>query len=247
GGPYQSDLRLSELRVLDSSLEDGQSLKIKFDAINSGDINARSVETTLYWSTDNSFDADLDTILQTDAHGTLSAGETDLNERFVVSYDDLEHLGNGYLFAKIDASGEHRESDENNNVTAAVALELVGDPEDADVRMISLSVSQDTIDEGDRIKVFATVDNDGTTEAEEVETFVYWSSDNTLDDQADSLLGVINHQDLKAGEVEIDDLRLNYGDLAPLGDGFLIALAISEGTDTDLGNNTSVALEIDIL
>jgi hypothetical protein len=247
GGPYQSDLRLSEMRVLDSSLEDGQSLKIKFDAINSGDINARSVETTLYWSTDNSFDADLDTILQTDAHGTLSAGETDLNERFVVSYDDLEHLGNGYLFAKIDASGEHRESDENNNVTAAVALELVGDTEDADVRMISLSVSQDTIDEGDRIKVFATVDNDGTTEAEEVETFVYWSLDNTLDDQADSLLGVINHQDLKAGEVEIDDLRLTYGDLAPLGDGFLIALAISEGTDTDLGNNTSVALEIDIL
>jgi hypothetical protein len=113
--------------------------------------------------------------------------------------------------------------------------------------MISLSVSQDTIDEGDRIKVFATVDNDGTTEAEEVETFVYWSLDNTLDDQADSLLGVINHQDLKAGEVEIDDLRLTYGDLAPLGDGFLIALAISEGTDTDLGNNTSVALEIDIL
>lgn len=249
-GPYQSDLRLGGMRVQDSSLEEGQSLKIKFNAINSGDISAHSVETTLYWSADNSFDANIDTILQTDGHGKLSAGEIDRNERFVVSYDDLENLGNGFLFAKIDAADAHRESNENNNVTTAVALELVGnpvDPEDADVRMISLSMSQNTIDSGDHIKVFAKVDNGGTTEAEEVETFVYWSIDNTLDEVDDVLLGVIDHQDLKAGEVEIDDLRLSHADLAPYGDGFLIARAISEGTDTDPSNNTSVAEQIDIL
>ena len=119
-----ADLYFANTWLDDTSIEDGQNVKLWMHVGNKGETDAVG-ETTIYWSADDVFDAS-DIAIDSDGHGTLNAGEIDTNERERIDFDDLAEFGqSGYIFAVIDDAGLVSESNEGNNVSEGHYYEMV--------------------------------------------------------------------------------------------------------------------------
>jgi subtilase family serine protease len=118
-----ADLRIADAWLDDATLEEDQNARIRLHVENIGDADANG-ETAFYWSADDTFDAS-DILLDRDGHGTVSAGELDTNERESLDYDQLASLGDGFIFAVIDADNLISESNETNNVSDAIYVDIL--------------------------------------------------------------------------------------------------------------------------
>ncbi len=97
----ESDLQITRLRLSQSNLEDGDDTFVYLDVTNAGQKDVWSTQTKLYWSETDRFEEESAVLLDTDNHGLLRGGETEQDERTRVRYEDLEDLGNGFIFGVI--------------------------------------------------------------------------------------------------------------------------------------------------
>jgi len=118
-----ADLSIADAWLDDASLDQDQNARIRLHVQNTGDTDANG-ETSFYWSADDTFDAG-DILIDRDGHGTVSAGELDTNERESLDYDQLASLGDGFIFAVIDDGNLVAESNEANNVSDALYIDIL--------------------------------------------------------------------------------------------------------------------------
>jgi len=121
--PAGPDFTISDAWLDDSVLAKGDRTKLRMIVQNLGDEDAKG-ESTFYWSADDTFDAG-DIAFALDSHSTLSAGEADTNERLSIDYDDLALYGDGFIFAFVDAYNTVAESNEANNLSDGLFIDLV--------------------------------------------------------------------------------------------------------------------------
>lgn len=117
------DLNIADAWLDDTVLAPGDSTKLRLIVQNLGDTDAKG-ESTFYWSADDIFD-DADFAFAIDSHSTVSAGEVDTNERLSIDYADLAAFGDGYIFAFIDAYDIVAESNEANNLSDGLYIDLI--------------------------------------------------------------------------------------------------------------------------
>ncbi len=210
------------MSVANVDLAAGEDLEITLEASNTGTVTARGTMTTIYWSADATFDAG-DVQIGTDGHGSLSAGEVDDNEGLDVDYAALAFLGDGFIFAKIDATDSVSESDEDNNVSAAIAI-TVDSADDADLMVTDMRVVDGRLRDGEDFFVYLDVENNGDTDARSVETAIFWNPTDVFDEAQAEMLASDHHGLLRAGERESDErTRIRYEAVEHLGDGFIFA------------------------
>lgn len=118
-----ADLTIADAWLDDNTLEEDQNARIRLHVENTGDTDAPG-QTAFYWSADDIFDVS-DVWIDQDGHGTVSAGELDTNERESLDYDQLASLGDGFIFAVIDDGNLVAESNEANNVSDALYIDIL--------------------------------------------------------------------------------------------------------------------------
>ncbi|MGB0440650.1 MAG: CARDB domain-containing protein [Paracoccaceae bacterium] len=244
--PTGADLAIQSLSARDATLKNDQGLRLDLTVANLGDTAEANTKTTFYWSADATFDLATDTVLTTDGHGTLSVGETDSNEGKKIKFKTLLELGDGFIFAQIDAEGNVDEVNEANNISDAVAFSL---PQAADLEILSMEARDDTLTQGQKLVLDLSVANSGDTTARGVKTEFYWSADDVFDD-SDISLGRDSHGKLIVGEVDSNErMRITYEDLAELGSGYIFGMIDANGrhVETDETNNLSDAVYIELL
>ncbi|MGB0438749.1 MAG: CARDB domain-containing protein, partial [Paracoccaceae bacterium] len=243
----RADLEVQSITARDATLEEGQKLILDLVVSNDGGTKARSVETTIYWNDTDSFDIATAVEIGTDGHGALSVGEVDSTEKVKIDYNEIEALGDGFIFAMIDAKGAHLESDETNNLSDSVAITLAGAGA-SDVTILDMDATQTTIADGDTFKVVLDVANIGAADADDTQSTLYWNATDTFDAATAVALAEANHRTLTAGEVDTGEkVRIAHDDVENLGSGWLFAMIDTPDGDADMDNNLSDGLFIDVL
>lgn len=237
-----ADLTINAMAVADATLGEGQDLEVRLEVANIGDSDASGTRTTFYWSATETFDMDTAVRLDSDGHGQLNAGEVDDSEYETIDAEDLEGLGDGYLFAMIDAEGAIEESNEDNNLSGPIAITLQ-ETQDSDLVVDNVSLSTTSLKDGEDLFVYLDVTNRGEADAGGTRTTLYWSPTQSFDDGSAVRLGSDHHGLLRAGETESEEkTRVREEVLEDLGDGFIFG-RIDNGdeiVETDNGNNLSV-------
>jgi subtilase family serine protease len=219
----KAELRISKISLDDTSLSVSQNMVVRLEVENTGKVNAPNVETSVYWSSDATFNAASDKLLGTEGHSTLDIGEKDTNERLTVAYQDIAKLGNGFIFAVIDPGKKIAEDNENDNLSSAVEVKFlsVGKP---DLRISKASLDDATIKKNQDIRIDLEVRNDGTVDAADTRTTFYWSSNNTFG-ASDKKIGDDTHSTLYAKEIDSNEGKtIDYTDVAKYGSGYIFAV-----------------------
>lgn len=236
-----ADLTINAMAVADATLRDGQDLEVRLEVANIGDSDASGTRTTFFWSATEIFDKATAVRLDSDGHGQLTAGEVSDSEYETIDGEDLEGLGDGYLFAMIDAEGAIDESNEDNNLSGPIAITLQ-DTQDSDLVVDNVSLSTTSLEDGEDLFVYLDVTNQGETDAGGTRTTLYWSPTQSFDDGSAVRLGSDHHGLLRAGETESEEkTRVREEVLDDLGDGFIFG-RIDNGdeiVETDNDNNLS--------
>lgn len=242
-GDLGADLQIIAISARDASLSKGQTLRVDMTVTNQGDTDASGVRSKLYWSANDSFDIATAVKLDNDGHGKLDVGEVDDNEKFKVSYDAVAGLGNGYLFAMIDANGKVDEWDETNNVSDSIALTITDSVWNrADLSIQTISLRDDSLDDGQRMVIDLVVENTGESRAKGVQTKVFWNETDTFDFGTAIELATDGHGSLNIGEVDGNEkVRIDHDDLAALGDGFIFAMIDARGTIAEQNEDNNVS------
>ncbi len=109
-----------------ATLGAGTENRVVIAVTNSGTTGLTSrAGLALYASTDGTFDPASDTLLGARTISALSAGERETEDIEFVLPSNLT-AGTYQLFARVDGDNQHQESDETNNVSAAVSVTLGG-------------------------------------------------------------------------------------------------------------------------
>ncbi|MBS0195186.1 MAG: hypothetical protein JSR77_00350 [Planctomycetes bacterium] len=112
--------------VAGATLGAGTENRVVIAVTNSGTTGLASrAGLALYASTDGTFDPASDTLLGARTISALSAGERETEDIEFVLPTNLT-AGTYQLFARVDGDNQHQESDETNNVSAAVSVTLGG-------------------------------------------------------------------------------------------------------------------------
>lgn len=245
----QADLTITDIRVDDNSLEDGEHLYARIDIQNIGGQEAEESSSTFYWSPTDVFDLETAQALKVEYHSSLEAGEEDWGETVRVKYDDMANFGAGYIFAQIDPNNEISEFDETNNLSEGVFVDMPDRLGLADLNITDIGTSDNELSKGEDLFVTFDVNNDGDVLARNVSTTFYWSATDTFDAESAVRLSTDNQATIKAGKTDANEVeRLRFETLAEHGDGFIFGVVDDSDNieESDEANNVSEALEFTI-
>ncbi|MGB1035222.1 MAG: CARDB domain-containing protein, partial [Primorskyibacter sp.] len=151
------------------------------------------------------------------------------------------------VFAMIDFKEIHDETDETNNVSDGVFIEVEAEKSDLAYDDAWLKNPDPRLVDGEALKIKLDVINNGTAAAK-AKTWFYWSEDEEFDD-TDVFLRTDKHGVLDAGEINTNEGRkIAYDDLAALGDGFVLAVLDAPNAQMESNEQNNVAFfEFDII
>ncbi len=242
-----ADLQIDAIWATDATLGYEQDLELNLHVSNTGTADATRAKTTFYWSPTDEFDINTAVRIDADGHGTLTAGESDTNEFESINYSNLARFGSGYVFGVIDAKGTTPESNEDNNISQAVYVEIDPGPEKlADLSVAHISADDTSLDLGQSLIVRLHVQNEGTARAQDTSSSFYWSPTDEFDFETAVLVDTDDHYTLGVGEYDDDEYEhISYSDLRDLGSGYVFAVIDAENTIVESNelNNVSEPLE----
>ncbi len=141
----------------------GETISVTWDVTDAGAAPAgRAWSDSVYWSTDSVYDSSDVLLLQTPAGKALTVGE---------SYSSLQTVsipagalpGTYHLFVVTDSTLLQPESNENNNVSSPISVDVL--PDLPDLVTVQASVSPATLRLGLDFEISWTVENQGGIEA----------------------------------------------------------------------------------
>lgn len=244
------DLRITSFLAEDVTLEFGKQMVLNLTVVNEGTERARDVITNFYWSPTEEFDLSTAQLVGTDSHGTLNAGEIDDNESGKIKYDDLIEFGSGWFFGVIDGDGLIAESDETNNISTGVYVELNGGvPHLADLRYDAFRAEDRQLEWGEDLLVTMHVTNEGTIDAGSSKTTFYWSETAEFNLAAAVVIDVDTHGTLKVGEMDTNEIEeISYWSIARYGSGYVFGVIGYDDPRGDLNaeNNLSEGIYVEL-
>ena len=226
----QPDLVVSSAYVDDDTPSAGDRIRIYATVLNQGTATAPASRLGYYLSNDATYSSN-DTYLDYDNVRSLAPGESsDENERL----DVPSVSGTYYIIVCADADNNVSESNESNNCTV-VGFGISPPPGDPDLVVSSAYVDDDTPSVGDRIRMYATVLNQGTATASSSTLRYFWSNDNTCS-EAD-YAGSDRVRSLDPGESDDEDRTVDVPSIA--GTYYLIAYADAEYAVSESNENNN--------
>ena len=156
-GSSAPDLVVSSASLRDSSVEQGDSARIYATVQNTGNASAGSSRVSYSVRRGGTT-----TKLDDDYVSSLSAGASS-DENEYLDTDDLE-VGTYTVIVEADYEGDVDESNESNNTHSSLQLTVTA-PAMPDLVVSALSVDDSTVEQGDRVRVRATVKNQGNGRA----------------------------------------------------------------------------------
>ena len=202
------DLVVSSASLSDSTVEQGDRVRVDATVKNQGSGSAGGSRVAYYVSKVGTSTL---TKVDDDSVNSLNPGRSD-SEYDYIDTDDLE-LGSYFVLIKADYDNRVAESDENNNVFSGVDFRFtVTAPPLPDLIVSSASLGDTTVEQGDRIRINATVKNQGSGSAGRSRVAYYLGryGDSTLirvgDDSVSSL---------SAGESDDEYINADTDDLVP--------------------------------
>ena len=155
------DLIVSSASLSDSTVEQGDRVRVDATVKNQGSGRAGGSRVAYYISKVGTSTL---TKVDDDSVNSLNPGSSD-SEYDHIDTDDLE-LGTYLVLIKADYDNRVAESDENNNVWSGVNFRFtVTAPPLPDLIVSSASLGDTTVEQGDRIRISATVKNQGSGSA----------------------------------------------------------------------------------
>ncbi|MEK6481461.1 CARDB domain-containing protein [Catalinimonas sp. 4WD22] len=240
------DLNVSALSSEYITLIPGQYSDYEYTISNSGTTAATGTLYTRFFLSDDDVYSGEDTYIGDNYMNTsvLEAGEDYANSNtFYVPI--ATSIGAKYLLAVTDFYGYIAETDEANNTTA---LALTISNPDVDLIVSSLSPSATKLGQSSPLTVTVTVENQGTTIAEEGHTTALYLSADNVYDIGDTYLGEESVFGMDpAPDSYTFDVQASIPGSTTAGMWYLIAVADinEETTETDeLNNETAVAIEV---
>ncbi|SPF77700.1 lectin-like domain-containing protein [Pseudoprimorskyibacter insulae] len=249
--PGTLDIVMESLKLNRTTVSPTKDIKVTVSLGNEGTADAQSVETKIYWSATDTFDASTAVAIETDNHGMLRGESSDDVESLVLRYRDVADLGDGYIFAVADADDKLAEIDETNNISTGVAITVdngAGAGE-VDLAIKSMKIKDTELDEGEDLRIVLDVANEGNAKARATATTFYWSETDTFDFATATEIGRDTHQTLDGGEVDRGEKqRVDYDKIADLGDGYIFGYISTPGAiDIDLTDNLGGGIWVDVL
>ena len=128
--PILPDLTATKPEVLaaNTTINVGVDFNVQVIESNDGIADAGSSQGTWYLSTDNVFNATQDTVLLASPRPGLAAGKT-ATATATLRLPSATTSGTRYLFYVVDSGNAVKESNENNNVSSALAINAVARPD----------------------------------------------------------------------------------------------------------------------
>lgn len=251
----RADLSYVSAAVQDKRLDVGQDLAIDITVGNDGGSTANAT-STIYWSSDDSFDV-ADVAIATRDHGDVDAGDQTSDTGISVSYDTIAAQGDGFLFAVLDTGDLVDEADEDNNVSAAMKIEVeVLDAPAADLTLSNFTLSETSIGNEGKVTFSVDVSNAGGTAAR-AKTSYWYSTDAVFDAGDIHIKAGDRHGVMEAGETltgetrRVSDSKIQSAiakHAGPTGDHYILAVVdapdkIYESNETN--NVQSVEITLD--
>ena len=201
------DLIVSSASLSDSSVEQGDRVRVNATVRNQGSGRAGSSRVAYYISKVGTSTL---TKVDDDSVSSLNPGSSD-SESDYIDTDDLD-LGTYLVLIKADYDNRVEESDENNNVYSGVNFRFtVTAPPLPDLIVSSASLGDTTVEQGDRIRISATVKNQGDGRAGRSRVAYYWGS--SVSNLA--RIGDDSVSSLSAGASDDESINADTDDLDP--------------------------------
>ena len=201
------DLVVSSASLGDSTVEQGDRVRVDATVRNQGAGNAGSSRVGYYISKVGTSTL---TRVDDDSVRSLNPGSSD-DEYDYIDTDDLE-LGSYFVLIKADHDNRVAESNENNNVWSGVNfLFTVTAPPLPDLIVSSASLGDTTVEQGGRIRIDATVKNQGSGSAGRSRVAYYWGGSNL----STTRIGDDSVSSLSAGESDDEYINADTDDLSP--------------------------------
>ena len=201
------DLIVSSASLSDSSVEQGDRVRVDATVRNQGNGRASGSRVAYYISKVGTKTL---TKVDDDSVSSLNPGSSD-SEYDHIDTDDLD-LGTYLVLIKADYDNRVAESDEDNNVYAGVNFRFtVTAPPLPDLIVSSASLGDTTVEQGDRIRISATVKNQGSGSAGRSRVAYYWGSN--ISNLAK--IGDDSVSSLSAGESDDESINADTDDLEP--------------------------------
>ena len=202
--PTSPDLIVSSASLDDTTVEQGDRIRIDVTIRNQGDGRAGSSRVGYYTTINGSL-----TLLDYDSVSSLNAGSS-ADEYENLSTSDLTP-GTYCIGVRADYRKRVDESDEtNNNYTSSNLCFTVTTPALPDLIVSSASLDATTVEQGDRIRIDVTVKNQGDGRAGSSRVGYYTTINGSL-----TLLDYDSVSSLSAGSSSDEYERLSTSNLAP--------------------------------
>ena len=201
------DLIVSSASLSDSTVEQGDRVRVDATVKNQGSGRAGGSRVAYYISKVGTSTL---TKVDDDSVNSLNPGSSD-SEYDYIDTDDLE-VGTYLVLIKADYDNRVAESDENNNVSSGVNFRFtVTAPALPDLVVSSASLGDTTVEQGDRIRISATVMNQGSGSAGRSRVAYYWG--NSVSNL--TRVGDDSVSSLSAGESDDEYINADTDDLTP--------------------------------
>jgi subtilase family serine protease len=165
-------------------------LNFNYTAKNQGTATANTNWTYFYLSTDQNFNANIDTLIGYDSVSSISAGGA--SSEYASNYISSANVadGNYYVIAQVDGANQVIESNESNNITVSsntIQIGITNSKPDLTINAFSIPT---TASNSSSLNFNYTVKNQGTATANYSYTNFYLSTDQTLNTSNDTYIGV---------------------------------------------------------
>ena len=222
----EPDLVVSSASLGASTVEQGDRIRVDATVTNRGSGKAGSSRVGYYVGKTSLI------YVGDDSVSSLDPGESD-DEYVYIDTDDLEP-GIYFVMIKADYEGDVTESNENNNVYSGINFRFVVTASaEPDLVVSSASLGASTVEQGDRIRVDATVTNRGSGKAGSSRVGYYVGKTSLIYVGDDSV------SSLDPGESDDEYVYIDTDDLEP-GIYFVMIKADYEGDVTESNENNNV-------
>ena len=236
--PTMADLVVTSPSASNNSLKTGESFTLSATVSNTGDGESEPTTLRYYRSTDATITTS-DAQVGTDSVGALAASGSSAES---IELDAPSTPGNYYYGACVDAVAG--ESDTSNNCSESLRVEVKEPPPvSPDLMVVSITVSDDSLDAGESFTLSATVSNTGDGESAATTLRYYRSTDasittSDLQVETDSV-GALSASGSSAESIELD---------APYtsGDYYYGACVDVVTGESDTNNNCSDSVQVDV-
>lgn len=235
------DLILTDLDISDNTLNLNQQITIDFVLENIGTGDADHAEIDFFLSTTPNLSGTLHHLSTWRDSSGLRDGRSVSDDRNPNIPLDLL-AGEYYLVAYVDPDDEVAEASEGetNNVFVMNQIVTVNAPSGPDIDLLNnVTLSHSIIENGERLTVYWTAENDGDVESLITDVHFYLSKDINFNPDEDLYVSTDGLGRLDPGEKEVDDETINLPDHVFAGDYYV--LVVADGThsiiEQDENNN----------